>query len=130
MTDAIKPAAFARGVPASERNGIYGLEETLMSTPDTPIVTVTTWAVSEIVEKRIAGEVYPVLEPRHIEPLRTKEAIEAALQLQADAYKARTSTNQLPIEEPEIDLEQPLDEKDREWEAAAPKAAAPKAAKK
>lgn len=97
-----KPTSFARGVPAEERNGFFGLEDDLIaSAGDRQIVAVVTYSVDEVVSKQIAGEQYPVVKATHIEPLHEEKQIAAALKLRDAAYKVRTGQNALDL--PEVD---------------------------
>jgi hypothetical protein len=113
VTSEVKPAAFARGVPAAEKNGIYGLEQAMLADPEAPIVAIVTFGVEEIVDKQLKGETYPIVSTRHIEPLRTREAIDVALKLQADARQNRVGAAELdmPLEEPVVDFETELADK-------------------
>jgi hypothetical protein len=97
-----KPTSFARGVPAEQANGFYGIEDELIEEAGGEvIVAVVTWVVDEVVEKRVAGEQYPVLKMKHVEPLRTQKAADAAIKLRDEAYKARTGQDALDL--PEVD---------------------------
>lgn len=97
MTD-IKPTAFKRGVPAEQANGLYGVEEQLIGMPvGGQIVAVVTFAVDEVMEKRHAGEEWPVVEIKHIEPLWKDADITVALKLRDAAYKLRTGENALDL---------------------------------
>ena len=101
MTE-IKPTAFQRGVPAEQANGFYGIEDELIDlAAGEQIVAVVTFTVEEVMEKRNAGEIWPVVKTAHIEPLHRPEAIEAALKLRDSAYKARTGQDALDL--PEVD---------------------------
>lgn len=94
----IKPTSFARGVPAEERNGFYGIEQDLIEgAGGQQIVAVVTYSVDEIVQKQIAGEQYPVVKLTHIEPLHVEKDIAAALKLRDSAYKTRTGMNALDL---------------------------------
>lgn len=95
-----KPTSFARGVPAELANGFYGIEDELIAEAGgDAIVAVVTYVVDEVVEKRVAGEQYPVLKVKHIEPLRTEKAAADALKLRDAAYKKRTGENALDLGE-------------------------------
>lgn len=108
----IKKTEFARGVPKAEKNGFYGIEAQLIADPEKPIVAIVTFGVDEVVEKHLKDETYPIVAPRHIEPLHDQESIDAALKLQIAAREARGDV-ELPMpDEPDIDLDKPLDEKD------------------
>lgn len=97
-----KPTSFARGVPAEQSNGFYGIEDDLIEEAGgEPIVAVVTYVVDEVVEKRLAGEQYPVLKIKHIEPLRSQKAADAAIKLRDEAYKARTGRDTLDLGEDE-----------------------------
>jgi hypothetical protein len=97
MTD-IKPTAFKRGVPAEQSNGLYGVEAQLIEKPvGEPITAIVTFAVDEVMEKRHAGEEWPVVEIKHIEPLWAEKDIAAALKLRDAAYKKRTGENALDL---------------------------------
>lgn len=97
-----KPTSFARGVPAEQSNGFYGIEDDLIEEAGgEPIVAVVTYVVDEVVEKRVAGEQYPVLKIKHIEPLRSQKAADAAIKLRDEAYKARTGRDTLDLGEDE-----------------------------
>lgn len=94
----IKPTAFKRGVPAEQANGLYGIEDDLIDLPaGEQIVVVATLTVEEVMEKRNAGEVWPVVGFTHIEPLHHPDAITAALRLRDEAYKKRTGQDALQI---------------------------------
>jgi hypothetical protein len=86
----IKPVAFARGVPAEELNGLYGLERFLLENPGESVTVVATLSVDEIVTKELAAEQYPVLKWKQIEPIRSDAATSTALSLMRDAKAART----------------------------------------
>lgn len=95
-----KPTSFARGVPAEQANGFFGIEDDLIEEAGgEPIIAIVTYVVDEVVEKRVAGEQYPVLKIRHIEPLRDQKAAEAAVKLRDAAYKKRTGENALDLGE-------------------------------
>lgn len=97
MTE-IKPTAFQRGVPAEQSNGFYGIEKELIARPSgEQIVAVVTYAVEEVMEKRNAGETWPVVKALHIEPLHDAKAIETALALRDEQYKSRTSEGALDL---------------------------------
>lgn len=97
MTE-IKPTAFKRGVPAEQANGLYGVEEELIEmAPGDQIVAVVTLTVEEVMEKRRAGEEWPVVTFKHIEPLWDEKSKAAALKLRDAAYKARTGENALDL---------------------------------
>lgn len=99
MTE-IKPTAFSKAMPAEQANGLYGVEERLIEmAPGEQIVTVTTWTVEEVMEKRRAGHEWPVVKPAHVEPLWDEAAQEAALKLRNAAYKKRTGQDALDIPE-------------------------------
>lgn len=94
----IKPTSFARGVPAEERNGFYGIEQDLIEgAGGHQIVAIVTYSVDEIVQKQIAGEQYPVVKLTHIEPIHVEKDIEATLKIRDRAYKARTGMNALDL---------------------------------
>lgn len=98
----IKPTSLARGVPAEERNGLFGIEEDLIERAGgDQIVAVVTFVVEEVVSKQIAGEQYPVVKMTHIEPLHGEKDVAAALKLRDAAYKQRTGENALDL--PEVD---------------------------
>ena len=89
---------LARGVPAEQANGFYGIEDDLIEEAGgEQIVAVVTFVVDEVVEKRVAGEQYPVLKMKHIEPLRVQADAEAAIKLRDAAYKKRTGENALDL---------------------------------
>lgn len=93
-----KPTSFARGVPAEQSNGFYGIEDDLIEEAGgEPIVAIVTYQVDEVVEKHVAGERYPVVKIKHIEPLREQKAAEAAIKLRDAAYKKRTGENALDL---------------------------------
>ncbi|MFF2631998.1 hypothetical protein ACFVR6_03855 [Microbacterium sp. NPDC058021] len=97
-----KPTSFARGVPAEERNGFYGIEDDLIAgAGGQQLVAVVTYSVDEVVSKAIAGEQYPVVKATHIEVLHDEKAVAAALKLRDAAYKKRTGENALDL--PEVD---------------------------
>ena len=99
MTE-LKPTAFKRGVPAEQANGLYGIEDELIDlAAGEQIVVVATLTVEEVMEKRNAGEVWPVVGFTHIEPLHHPDAIAAALKLRDEAYKKRTGQDALDIPE-------------------------------
>lgn len=91
-----KPTSFARGVPAEQSNGFYGIEDDLIEEAGGElIIAVVTYQVDEVVEKLVAGERYPVVKIKHIEPLREQKAAETAVKLRDAAYKKRTGENAL-----------------------------------
>ena len=96
-----KPTSFARGVPAEQANGFYGIEDELIADPSTQVTAIVTYEVDEIVHKELAGEQYPVVKIRHLEPLRDEKSIVAAVKLRDAAYKKRTGENALDL--PEVD---------------------------
>lgn len=99
MTE-IKPTAFKRGVPAEQANGLFGVEEQLIEmAPGDQIVAVVTFNVDEVMEKRRAGEEWPVVAMKHLEPLWDEKAATAALKLRDAAYKKRTGQDALDIPE-------------------------------
>lgn len=99
MTD-IKPTAFQRGVPAEQANGFYGIEDQLIEKPSgEQIVAIVTYSVEEVMEKRNAGETWPVVKALHIEPLHDQKAIDAAIKLRDEQYKKRTSQDALELPE-------------------------------
>lgn len=97
----VRAVAFKRGNPPEERNGFYGLEESLIeaSGDAQPIVAIVTYRLDEVVSKAIAGETYPVVETFSIEPLHDEKAVAAAVKLRDAALKARTGLEQLDIPE-------------------------------
>jgi len=96
----IKPTSFARGVPAEERNGFYGIEADLIEQAGgDQIVAVVTFVVDEVVSKAIAGEQYPVVKMTHIEPLHVGGDVSKAIALRDAAYKKRTGMNALDLGE-------------------------------
>jgi hypothetical protein len=97
MTE-IKPAAFKNGVPAEQANGFYGIEDELIDlAAGEQIVAVVTFVVDEVMEKRNAGETWPVIKITHIEPLHEPDAVAAALKLRDAQYKKRTSQDALDL---------------------------------
>ena len=95
-----KPSAFMRGVPAEQSNGFYGIEDELIEMPaGEQIIAVVTYTVEEVMEKRNAGEQWPLIKVLHIEPLRDQKAAEAAVKLRDSAYKKRTGENALDLGE-------------------------------
>jgi hypothetical protein len=99
MTE-IKPTAFQRGVPAEQANGLYGVEEQLIAmAPGDQIVCISTYSVEEVMEKRRAGQEWPVVAMKHLEPLWDEKAAASALKLRDMAYKARTGQDALDIPE-------------------------------
>lgn len=94
-----KPTSFARGVPAEQRNGFYGIEDELIEAAPQgePIVAIAVYVVDEVVSKELAGEQYPVVKIVHLEPLRGAKDVTAALKLRDAAYKARTSQDALDL---------------------------------
>lgn len=108
----ITQTQFANGVPPKERNGFYGLEPTLIDDPTQTVVVVATYKIAEVTDKHLADEVYPTVALQTIEPLRTADAIAAALKLRDEARFERSGP-ELPIddkspEEPEPDFDTPL----------------------
>lgn len=100
MTDT-KPTSFKNGVPAEQSNGFYGIEDDLMANPSKQITAVVTYEVDEIVHKELAGETYPVVKIKHIEPIRDEKAEAAILKHRDAAYKKRTGENALDLPEVE-----------------------------
>lgn len=96
MTE-IKPAAFKNGVPKAERNGFFGIEHELVEEGGERIVAIVTYEVVRVMHEEIEDEKYPVLEIKHIEPLRSGTAEAAAIKLRDEAYKARTSQDALDL---------------------------------
>ncbi len=95
MTE-IKPTAFKRGVPAEQANGLFGVEDQLIEmAPGDQIVAVVTFSVDEVMEKRRAGEEWPVVAMKHLEPLWDEKASASALKLRDAAYKKRTGQDAL-----------------------------------
>lgn len=99
MTSEIKPTAFKNGVPKEQKNGFFGIEESLLNDPQTPITVIATVRVADIIDKELSGERYPIVEWDHLEPIFGADAIAAAKELQQAAYKVRTSGDQLPIDD-------------------------------
>lgn len=96
MTD-IKPTALKRGMPGEQSNGLLGIEEDLIERPEgDQIIAIVTLTVDEVMEKRHAGEVWPVVAIKHIEPLHVDADIKKAIALRDQAYKKRTGANTLP----------------------------------
>lgn len=96
MTEGVKPTALKRGMPAEQSNGLLGIEEALIAKPEgEAIVAIVTLQVDEVMEKRHAGEVWPVVAIKHIEPLHIEGDVKKALALQLAAYKKRTGENTL-----------------------------------
>lgn len=90
----VKPTAFKRGFPAEQSNGLYGVEERLIGMPEgEQIIVIATLTVDEVMEKRHAGEEWPVVVFKHLEPLWDAKAAEAAIKLRDAAYKKRTGEN-------------------------------------
>lgn len=96
MTE-IKPATFKQGVPKSQHNGLFGIEEQLIAEAGLPVVAVVTFEVARVVHEELADERYPVLEISHIEPMRDPKAAKAATVLLEEAYKIRTSEGALDL---------------------------------
>ncbi|HEY8590688.1 MAG TPA: hypothetical protein VIL55_14175 [Naasia sp.] len=94
-----KPAAFKRGVPKAQLNGLFGLEEHLMANDADEVVCIVRYRVEDVISKEKKGERYPVVETVHIEPLRDPEEIGAALKLLRAAYSSRTGEAQLDLGE-------------------------------
>lgn len=98
MSEGIKPTALKRGMPAEQSNGLLGIEEDLIERPEgDQIVAIVTLTVDEVMEKRHAGEVWPVVALKHIEPLHAEKDIAAAIKLRDAAYKKRTGENALEL---------------------------------
>jgi len=121
MTSEIKPVAFKRGFPQEQKNGLYGMEEQLLSNPQEPVFAVVTLRVDEIVDKELAGERYPIVVFDHVEPMRSEAEEDRARALQEAAYKARTGANELSFdfdesapEGPEVDFDTELADTDVE----------------
>lgn len=110
MTSEIKPAVFARGVPAAAKNGIYGMEVDLVASPG-QFIAVVVYDVDDVIDKTLKGERYPVISVKHIEPLHKPDAIEAAQKLLAAALEVRGPAELDMPEEPEIDFDEPLEQK-------------------
>jgi hypothetical protein len=94
----VKPATFARGVPAEQHNGFFGdgLADRLLGLDmDTQIVAIVTFRLSDDVTKKGARLRYPVMSIDHIEPLWDDDSAEAAKELQLIAYEERTGQDQL-----------------------------------
>lgn len=100
MTTHIKPNAFQRGVPAEQSNGFYGIEDELIDlAAGEQVVAVVTYTVEEVMEKRNAGEIWPVVKMQHIEPIHHPDAIATVVKVRDDAYKARTNQDALDLGE-------------------------------
>ncbi len=92
----VKPTAFKRGFPAEQSNGLYGVEDRLIAMPEgETIIVIATLSVDEVMEKRHAGEEWPVVAFKHLEPLWDQKSIDAAVKLRDAAYKKRTGENAL-----------------------------------
>jgi len=92
----IKPTSFARGVPASERNGFFGLEPRLMDRPDAAVVAVVVYEIDEVVHKEKRDERYPVVRAVLIEPLLDDDDAATALRLASEATATRTGALDMP----------------------------------
>lgn len=94
-----KPTSFARGVPAEQQNGFYGMEDDLIEGAGRgePIVAVVVYVVDEVVSKELAGEQYPVVKVHHIEPIRSEADVKKVLAVRDAAYKKRTGENALDL---------------------------------
>ena len=98
MTEGVKPTALKRGMPGEQSNGLLGIEEDLIARPEGDvIVAVVTFTVDEVMVKRHAGEEWPVVAIKHIEPLHVEKDIAAAVKLRDAAYKKRTGENALKL---------------------------------
>ncbi len=98
----IKPTTFSKGVPKTEHNGFYGIEEHLVDLPiGRDIPTLAMYRMKDDKQQRGPGIRYPEVEIVHLEPLwdvddpeQQEIASEVAALLQR-AYKLRTGQNQL-----------------------------------
>jgi len=97
----IKPVTLKQGLPKSEKNSLFGSEQTLIENPGREIVAVVTFSVDEVVERRMAGEMYPVVSIERIEAIVDDDARFEVLGFRDAAYKARTGTNQLDMLTPD-----------------------------
>lgn len=93
----IKPATFKNGVPKAERNGFYGIEEEIIAEAGERITAVVTYEVVRVIHEEIEDEKYPVLEIKHIEPIRSEADAAAVLKVRDAAYKKRTGENALDL---------------------------------
>lgn len=92
-----KPATFKQGVPKSQKNGIYGIEDELVAEAGMPIVAIVTFEIEKVILEEISDERYPVVAITHIEPLRDAKAAKIATGLLEDAYKVRTAEGALDL---------------------------------
>lgn len=93
----IKRATFKNGVPKAERNGFYGIEEEIIAEAGERIVAVVTYEVVRVIHEEIEDEKYPVLEIKHIEPIRSEKDAAVVLKVRDAAYKKRTGENALDL---------------------------------
>jgi hypothetical protein len=94
----VKPVSLKQGMPKAQKNSLFGSELAMIENPSRFLVAIVTFSIDEIVEKRIAGERYPVISIEQIETLGTEEAKSAALALRDEAYRIRTGINQLKFD--------------------------------
>lgn len=96
MTE-IKPTAFKQGVPKAQKNGLYGIEEQLITEAGMPVIAVVYFETVRVVHEELADERYPIVEISHIEPIRDPKAAKVAAGLLEDAYKIRTEEGALDL---------------------------------
>lgn len=121
------PLAMKRGLPPEQANGLYGSEDRMIGVGIKGRVTViATLDIADIRHSELEGTRWPLIEWAQIEPLWSREDIEAARAIHEEAYKERTGANQLNFDgipdavEAAVDADQAAD--DAKFDAAAPKA--------
>jgi hypothetical protein len=88
---------FAR--PKDQHNGLAAIEEDILGARRGETITaVVTFERVKRVEDESKDETYPVLRMRHIEPIRSAEALEQVRDLQLAAYQSRTGENELDLD--------------------------------
>ncbi|MEX1078918.1 MAG: hypothetical protein WED09_07405 [Homoserinimonas sp.] len=94
MTVQIQPAK-----PKDQHNGLAAIEEDILGAKKGETITaIVTFERVKRVEDESKDETYPVLRMRHIEPIRTEEALGEAQALQLAAYQSRTGEIELDLD--------------------------------
>lgn len=107
------PPQIGNNLPKDENyNGLPAIEKQLID----PLhagdvrVAVVKYRTSKIVRKVATGDVYPVLEYTHFEPIGTQAGEDAALALLAEHFTNRTGLATIPEADEQPTLDMPSDE--------------------
>lgn len=90
MSVQIQPAR-----PKDQFNGLESMEADILKSTGEEVTAVVTYFVKKVTTDVESGESYPVMRMKHIEPIRTAEALEQVRLLAAAAYTHRTGETEL-----------------------------------